>query len=337
MMPMTRGIIMSDQSEMKSLLKRLEKSGIPLTKDINEAMLAIEVDYFTDFETMDFFADRPITFLKNENGAVKTISAPHMIATLLYHLELQKGNDVVLIGCKSGYIAALIAMIVGEEGSVKVLDPSQSVIQHAASRLAHWPTIEVRHIESLQISPIAFPGELNRVLVTGQIKELPEWVNSRISESGFVIAPLGGFTGQKLMKLECQDGQLLPTDLGHVSFGPVDISDAGIGPISPSELADILELAIETFQEMEAITKEETDSIEDLIVNLRDLPDDLPPPGEAGVAIEEHPMILLLYQSSPSFIRLWPLLQLMVQPNLASPGGYDIDSDDRFEFGDFGI
>jgi protein-L-isoaspartate(D-aspartate) O-methyltransferase len=336
-MVVLRGDFMSDQSEMKSLLKRLEKNGIPLTKSINEAMLAIEVDYFTDYETMDFFADRPITFLKNENGAVKTISAPHMIVTLLYHLELQKGNDVILIGCKSGYIAALIAMIVGEEGSVKVLDPSQSVIQHASSRLTHWPTIELRHIESLQISPIAFPGELNRVLVTGQIKELPEWINSRISESGFVIAPLGGFTGQKLMKLECQDGELLPTDLGHVSFGPVDISDAGIGPISPNELADILELAVETFQEMEAITKEESDSIEDLIIDLRELPDDLQPPGEAGAAIEEHPMIRLLYQSSPSFIRLWPLLQLMIQPNLASPGGYDIDPDDHFEFDGFGI
>ncbi|MCS5533181.1 MAG: protein-L-isoaspartate O-methyltransferase [Candidatus Poseidoniaceae archaeon] len=328
---------MSGQSEMKALLKRLQKNGIPITNDISEAMLAIEVDYFTDFESLDFFADRPITFLKNENGAVKTISAPHMIATLLFHLELQKGNDVVLIGCKSGYIAALIAIIVGEEGSVKVLDPSLIVTQHAASRLTHWPTIEVRHVESLQISPIAFPGELNRVLVTGQIKELPEWINSRISESGFIIAPLGGITGQKLMKLECQDGELLPTDLGHVSFGPVDITDAGMGPICPNELADILELAIETFQEIEVITKEEVISIEDLIIDLRELPDDLPPPGEAGVAIEEHPMIRLLYQASPSFIRLWPLLQLMVQPNLASPGGFDVNIDDDFEFDDFGI
>ena len=329
--------MMSYKSEMKDLLKRLEKGGIPITNAIKEAMLKIEVDYFTDFEIADFFADRPITFLKNEKGAVKTISAPHMIVTLLYHLELQKGNEVVLIGCKSGYIAALISIIVGEEGSVKVLDPSQSVTQHAASRLAYWPTVEVRHIESLQISPIAFPGELNRVLVTGQIKQLPEWINTRISEAGFVIAPLGGSNGQKLMKMECQNGELLPTDLGHVSFGPVDISDVEVGPINPNELADILELAIETFQEIEMITEEEQKSIADLIIDLRNLPDDLPPPGEAGVAIEEHPMIRLLYQASPSFIRLWPLLQLMVQPNLASPGGYDVDSDDHFEFDGFGI
>jgi len=328
---------MNYKSEMNDLLKRLEKGGIPITNAIKEAMLKIEVDYFTDFEIADFFADRPITFLKNEKGAVKTISAPHMIVTLLYHLELQKGNEVVLIGCKSGYIAALISIIVGEEGSVKVLDPSQSVTQHAASRLAYWPTVEVRHIESLQISPIAFPGELNRVLVTGQIKQLPEWVNTRISEAGFVIAPLGGSNGQKLMKMECQNGELLPTDLGHVSFGPVDISDAEVGPINPNELADILELAIETFQEIEMITEEEQKSMTDLIIDLRNLPDDLPPPGEAGVSIEEHPMIRLLYHASPSFIRLWPLLQLMVQPNLASPGGYDVDSDDHFEFDGFGI
>jgi len=331
------GFFMSDKSEMKDLLKRLEKGGVPMTNAIKEAMMTIEVDYFTDFETADFFDDRPITFLKNENGAVKTISAPHMIVTLLYHLELQKGNEVILIGCKSGYIAALIALIVGEEGSVKVLDPSQNVTQHAAARLTYWPTVEVRHIESLQISPIAFPGELNRVLVTGQIKELPEWVNTRISESGFVIAPLGGSAGQKLMKLECQNGELLPTDLGHVSFGPVDISDAEVGPINPNELADILELAIETFREIEMITEEEQQSIADLIIDLRNLPDDLPPPGEAGIAIEEHPMIRLLYLASPSFIRLWPLLQLMVYPSLASPGGYDADSDEHFKFDDFGI
>ena len=218
-----------------------------------------------------------------------------------------------------------------------MIDPSQSVIQHAKSRLTHWPTVEVRHIESVQISPIAFPGELNRVLVTGQIKELPQWITSRVLESGFVIAPIGGITGQKLMKLECQEGELLPTDLGHVSFGPVDIADAGIGPVSPNELADILELAIETFQEMELITEEEQHSITDLIIDLRELPDDLPPPGEANSAIEEHPMIRLLYQASPSFIRLWPLLQLMVQPNLANPGGYDHDGDNDFGSGDFGI
>lgn len=323
------------QDEMKGLLKRLEKGGIALTDDIKKAMLSIEVDYFTDYEIDDFFADRPIAFLKQEKGATKTISAPHMIATLLFHLELKKGNEVVLIGCKSGYIAALIATIVGEEGNVKVLDPSQSVVQHAASRLTHWPTIEVRHIESLQVAPIAFPGDLNRVLVTGQIKQLPKWINGRIIQSGFVIAPIGGCTGQKLMKLECQDGQLLPTDLGHVCFGPVDISDSEIGPICPNELADILDMAIETFQEIEMINEQEQKSIEDLIANLRNLPDDLPPPGEAGMAMEDHPMIRLLYQASPSFIRLWPLLQLMVQPNLASPGGYDEESDEYFDFGDF--
>ena len=328
---------MSEQNEMKALLKRLEKNGVPLTDDIKEAMLEIEVEYFTDFETTDYFADRPITFLQNDNGAVKTISAPHMIATLLYHVELQKGNDVVIIGCKSGYVAALIAMIVGEDGTVKIIDPSQSAIQHAKSRLTHWPTIEVRHIESLQISPIAFPGELNRVLVTGQLKELPQWITSRVSESGFIIAPIGGITGQKLMKLECQEGELLPTDLGHVSFGPVDITDAGIGPISPNELADILELAIETFQEMELITEEEQHSITNLIIDLRELPDDLPPPGENNTAMEDHPMIRILYQASPSFIRLWPLLQLMVQPNLANPGGYDHDGDNDFDSDDFGI
>ena len=60
--------------------------------------------------------DDGFPILITQNDAAKTISAPHMIATLLHHLELRVGQHVLLIGAKGGYLAALIDHIVGNDG-----------------------------------------------------------------------------------------------------------------------------------------------------------------------------------------------------------------------------
>ncbi|MBT60266.1 MAG: hypothetical protein CMA63_01770 [Euryarchaeota archaeon] len=315
-------------TDMAALLRRLVKGGISVPEHVHKAMLAVDVADFTDYDIEPFFADRPIPFIETDEGGLKTISAPHMIATLLHHLELAQEQEVVIIGAKGGYIAALVAMIVGERGRVRLLDPSQLAVEHVQSRLTHWPTVESRVLEAVEVAPVAFPGELNRVLITGQIRELPEWLSSRIVDGGFALAPLGNTAGQHLMKVERQGDEMYSTDLGPVSFGPVDVKDTETGPMNPNELADLLELTIETCDELEMIDDDERNAMLDLIVNLRQLPEDLPPPGEGGIPMSEHPMVQLMWESSPSFLRLWPMLQMMLHPNLAQPGAVDWNEDD---------
>ena len=72
-------------------------------------------------------------------------------------------------------------------------------------------------------------------------------------------------------------------------------------------------------------------SLQDLIVELRLLPADLPPPGEGGISMGEHPMFQLMWEAAPSFLRLWPMVQLMLRPNLAQPGAEDWNGDDDDE------
>ncbi|MDP6234458.1 MAG: hypothetical protein QF364_01290 [Candidatus Poseidoniaceae archaeon] len=322
-------------ADMPDLLRRLESGGIEVPSHIKKAMLKLDVSDFTDYDVEPFFADRPIPFLETDEGGVKTISAPHMIATLLHHLELAEGQEVVVLGAKGGYIAALIAMIVGEHGRVRLLDPSQLAIEHVQSRLTHWPTVESRVLEAVEIAPVAFPGDLNRVLITGQVRELPEWLSSRIVDGGFALAPLGNTAGQHLTKVERQGDEMFPTDLGPVSFGPVDVKDTETGPMNPNELADLLELTMETCEELDMVDDDEANALRDLIVELRQLPADLPPPGEGGIPMSEHPMIQLMWEASPSFLRLWPMLQLMLHPNLAQPGAVDWNDDDEDDGSNF--
>ena len=323
-------------TDMPALLKRLEKGGIVVPNHVKKAMIKVDVSDFTDYDVEPFFADRPIPFIETDEGGIKTISAPHMIVTLLHHLELSEGQEVVILGAKGGYIAALIAIIVGENGRVRLLDPSQLAVEHVQSRLTHWPTVESRVLEAVEIAPVAFPGDLNRVLITGQVRELPEWLSSRIVDGGFALVPLGNTAGQHLMKIERQSEEMLSTDLGPVSFGPVDVKDSETGPMNPDELADLLELTMETCEELEMIDEQETNALLDLIASLRQLPADLPPPGDGGIPMSEHPMVQLMWEASPSFLRLWPMLQMMLHPNLAQPGAIDWnEDDDDFNFDEF--
>jgi protein-L-isoaspartate(D-aspartate) O-methyltransferase len=54
-------------------------------------------------------------------GEGQTISAPHMVAMMCDYLDLREGNKVLEVGAGSGYHAAVIAEIIGEEGHVYTL------------------------------------------------------------------------------------------------------------------------------------------------------------------------------------------------------------------------
>ena len=85
-------------SSMTDLLTRLKKSGVPVTNKIKIAMEFIKPDIFTDHDLELFWNDMPTPFFMTENGSVKSISAPHMIVTLLYHLEILENQIYIDYG-----------------------------------------------------------------------------------------------------------------------------------------------------------------------------------------------------------------------------------------------
>ena len=81
---------------------------------------------------------------------------------------------------------------------ITVLDPSIDVIEHISNNLRGYPTVNCQKISDLD--KMSLP-KLNRVLVTGQIEKLPEWLNEGLEEGGFAIAPIGDKNSQRLLKL----------------------------------------------------------------------------------------------------------------------------------------
>ncbi len=310
--------------EMRKLLDRISDSGIEVPQFVREAMYALHLEQFTTYDFDGFFHDRPVVFMETENGGVKTISAPHMIVTLLHHLELKEGQEVLVVGSKGGYISALVATIVGENGRVILIDPSTEIVRHTANSLAGWPTIDLRQVESIDVSPIELPGELSRVLITGSVPSVPNWMEERIIDGGFVIAPIGDNHHQELMKLERQFDNLHPTSLGPVSFGPVDIVESEPNPLSALEIADLIETLIETCHEMELCGADELQQLGMMADELRTMQ-------EAG----ETELEAFNTANMQHFVQLWPMIQLMFAPTLARPGDVDQDDEPSFHFDEF--
>jgi protein-L-isoaspartate(D-aspartate) O-methyltransferase len=279
---------------------------------------------------MGFYHDRPVVFLETPSGGIKTISAPHMIATLLHNLELDSGQHIVIYGAKGGYISALVAHIVGESGHVTVLDPSIEVINYISNNLRGYPTVDCHTISEL--SDVKLP-KLNRVLVTGQIHELPEWLSDGIEDGGFAIAPIGNMDAQRLLKLEKQGDSLFETDLGSVIFGPVDIDDTIVGTPSPEEMAELVEQVVELMSDIGIIEQDDRSKLYDLVAELRLLPDDLPPPEELDDP-SQHPMMQLILQKGEWFVKLWPMIQSMIEPRIASYASPE-NTDQRDNHSDF--
>ena len=76
-------------------------------------------------------------------------------------------------------------------------------------------------------------------------------------------------------------------------------------------------------KDAQIIEEEDKTKLYDLVAELRQLPDDLPPPEEVDDP-DDHPLLKLMVEKGEWFVRLWPIIQSIVQTRIAS---YDSPSD----------
>ena len=317
-----KGVLRVCMSGVTDLIEMLKKTGIPMSEGIVEAFLSTDPSEFTDFPLESFWQDYPVPFLVTEKGATKTISAPHMIVTMLHHLELIEGLHVVLMGSKGGYVATLVDKICGPAGRVTVIEPHKEVSQHTSAvleRRSQNGVIRVLGKEALE-DP-SWVRDVDRVLFTGSVREIPHQIELLIEEGGFVLGPFGGRIQQRLLKKEWQGDIWNETDLGGVVFGPLDISESDSAFPDPSFIADEFEDALKLIGSVLGDDSEEFFRLEKLVQSLRDLPSGLPEIDESYTDEEiiEHPVIELLMTEAEWLSELWPTFSRLVGFDLVEP------------------
>lgn len=175
---------LNDESRVK-MVSYLEKIGYVKSESVKNAFLKVDRGIFIpEHLKHEAYRDTPLSI-----GWGQTISAPSMIALMLEVSDLKNGLKTLEIGTGSGYNAALIAEICGEE-NVITIERIPEVYQFGMENLK-------RAGYSLKIvlgdGTKGYHDEMpyDRIIVTAAAPEIPKSWKDQLKEEGMIISPVG--------------------------------------------------------------------------------------------------------------------------------------------------
>jgi len=167
------------------LVAELVGCGYIKSEAVKKAFLKVKREEFlTDGRRGMAYIDEPLPILSGQ-----TISAPSMIAIMLEVAELKPGMKVLEIGAGSGYNAALIAEIVGQENVFTV------------ERIPELVAFASRNLEKsgYRVKVVKCDGSLgwkesapyDRIIVTAAAPKISKHWVEQLKTGGLVIVPVG--------------------------------------------------------------------------------------------------------------------------------------------------
>lgn len=185
--------------ERTRMVEYLRQQGVH--EMVLEAMLRVKRHLFVPPERSDqAYGDYPLPI-----GEGQTISAPHMVAMMCDYLELKKGDKVLEVGSGSGYHAAVIAELIGEEGHLYTVERIPWLVEFSMKNMkrAGYKNVTVTHGDGTLGLPEHAPYD--KISVTCAAPDVPPPLIEQLKTGGKMVIPIGGYT-QKLYLLEKKNG-----------------------------------------------------------------------------------------------------------------------------------
>lgn len=205
----------------QSLVDLLRARGKLHDPRVEEALLAVPRHLFLPDAPIDqVYDDQSIPVKTDLRGdATCADTMPSMVAHLLQQLGLQRGQNVLHIGTGTGYVSALIAYLVGEQGSVTTLEIERETAVEAEANLIRngYGMVKVVNIDGAE--GYAPRAAYDRIVATCGIWDMPPiWVK-QIKPEGRIIAPiwLDGLQVMASFRLET-DGTLYAQNVMPSAF-----------------------------------------------------------------------------------------------------------------------
>lgn len=182
-------------SEPESLRNRmvdgLVKTGAIGNPAIECAFRAVPRHLFVPkAQTTAAYADRPVFLRWEGERPASSSSQPTIMAIMLEQLCLEPGMRVLEVGTGSGYNAAILSELVGDEGHVVSVDIDYSLVVEARANLASagFDAVEVACCDGSRGYSQGAPYD--RIMVTADARDVsPHWVEQLV-DGGVLVAPL---------------------------------------------------------------------------------------------------------------------------------------------------
>ncbi|RZN40526.1 MAG: protein-L-isoaspartate(D-aspartate) O-methyltransferase [Methanophagales archaeon ANME-1-THS] len=173
------------KEERMRLVEHLRRQGI--SEAVLQAMMRVKRHLFVPPHLTDqAYADYPLPI-----GEGQTISAPHMVALMCDLLELKRGDKVLEIGAGSGYHAAVIAELIGEEGQVYSVERITWLVEFSTKNLNKAGYTKVRVITGDGTLGLPEYAPYDKISVTCAAPDLPPPLLEQLKAGGKMVIPVG--------------------------------------------------------------------------------------------------------------------------------------------------
>lgn len=207
---------MTYEEKRINLVKQLILERRIKSKEVEKAFLEVKREEFVPENIKHYaYIDSPL-----EIGQGQTISAPHMVAIMVEDLDIKKGQKILEIGAGSGYHAAIVSKLVGENGHVYSIERFVSLGENAKKNLKKTKiknvTIEIGDgSEGLQKY-----APYDRIYVTCAAPDIPQPLIDQLKDGGKLMIPVGRMFCQ-LELIEKIKDKIHSKNLGGCAFVPL--------------------------------------------------------------------------------------------------------------------
>ena len=192
------------------------KLELNLSKKVAEALKKVPRHIFVPRQyRYEAYIDTPLPI-----GKGQTISAPHMVAIMCELLELEKGEKVLEVGGGSGYHAAVVAEIVGDEGKVVAIERIPELAEKAQKTLKKLGYKNIKIV--IGDGSKGYPEEApyDKIYVTASAPDVPRPLLDQLKVGGKMVIPIGKFI-QYLYVVEKKKDKIEKKRWGAVRFVPL--------------------------------------------------------------------------------------------------------------------
>lgn len=119
-------------------------------------------------------------------GGGRTLLKPVVLARLIHAAELELTDRVLVVGCATGYSAAILALVAGQ---VVALEEDDALATAAKAALAGQPNVTVA--KGPLSAGWAEGGPYDAILIDGAVETVPDGFRRQLKDGGKLVCVLG--------------------------------------------------------------------------------------------------------------------------------------------------
>lgn len=206
-----------------SLVNQLVERGFIRNKRIEEAFRKVPRHLFLpEIEPQEVYSDVSIITKRIGIEPISSSTQLSLMASMLEILHLEKGMKVLEIGAGTGYNAAIMAELVGDEGEIVSIDIDTEIVEEAQRNLtkAGYKGVTIKCADGA--SGFMEKAPYDQIILTCSVRNIPIPLVQQLKEGGIIVLPIW-FNGTQITPAleKQQNGNL--TSLSTTIGGFMDI------------------------------------------------------------------------------------------------------------------